>query len=195
MSGTHDNSMLLMGILPAMLVFTILIATVLDRRGYLGPSFRVVGLAVPFAAIAASTALGTSAIYFLHAGEALDLDRGLGLYALAAGLFYLFWAQLYLASRQPWAATIGALGTVVVILGSLAFGFVALPGMAGSAVFLGAFQLALIMMLVPSIAPGLAATLAEREMPVQRAVVLGGFGVATVALFTCAVLVGGALPA
>ena len=44
----------------------------------------------------------------------------------------------------------------------------------------------------PWVAPGLASVLAEREMPVQRAVVLGAFGVATVALFTCSALVGGA---
>jgi hypothetical protein len=67
--------------------------------------------------------------------------------------------------------------------------------MADSAAYLGAFQLALMLLLVPTIAPSLAAVLAEREMPVQRAVVLGAFGVVTVALFTCTALVGGALAA
>jgi hypothetical protein len=66
MSGADDRSMLLMAILPIMLICTILVATVLDRRGYLGPSFRLVGVVFPLAAIAASLALASAAILFAH---------------------------------------------------------------------------------------------------------------------------------
>jgi hypothetical protein len=187
--------MLLMAILPIMLIGTILAATVLDRRGYLGPSFRLIGVVFPLAAIAASVALGTAAIYFVGAADALAQNRGLGIYAVAAGMFHLVWAQLFILARAPWAALIGAAGTALSILGSVVLGLVGLPAYAGSAVFLGTFQLGLILLLVPTIAPRLAAVLAEREMPIQRAVVLGAFGVATVALFTCTALVGTALAA
>jgi hypothetical protein len=188
------RSMLLMAILPTLLVCTILVATVLDRRGYLGPSFRVVGVVLPLAAIAASLSLGTAAIFFFHAADAFAQDRGLGVFAIGAGMFYLTWAQLYVVARAAWAALIGAVGTVLLMVGSVVFDFVGLHEMADSTEFLGAFQLALLLLLVPLIAPSLAAVLAERELPVQRGVVLGAFGVVTVALFTCYALVGGGLP-
>ncbi|MEA2676818.1 MAG: hypothetical protein QOJ81_959 [Chloroflexota bacterium] len=190
-----DRSMLLMAILPMMLIGTILVATVLDRRGYLGPSFRVVGVVFPLAAIAASLALASAAIFFAHATEAFARDHVLGLYTIGAGMFQLMWAQLYFAARASWAAVIGAVGTAIATIGLLAFNIAGQPAVGDSGVYLAGFQLALILLLVPSIAPGLSARLAEREMPMQRAVVLGAFGVATVALFTCYAVVGGALPA
>ncbi|HUP83473.1 MAG TPA: hypothetical protein VM284_04700 [Candidatus Limnocylindria bacterium] len=193
MPGDGDRSMLLMAILPMMLIGTILAATVLDRRGYLGPSFRLIGVAFPLAAIAASLALASAAILFAHAAEAFAHGYGIGLYAIGAGMFHLIWAQLYFAARASWAALLGALGTAIATIGLLVFG--GLPAMGGSGVYLAGFQLSLIMLLVPSIAPSLAERLAQRQMPVQRAVVLGAFGVAVIALFTCYALVGGALPA
>jgi hypothetical protein len=183
--------MLLMAILPMLLICTIVFATFLDRRGYLGPSLRVVGAVVPLAAIAASLSLAAAATYFANASDVFAADRGLGAFVIGAGMFQLLWAQLYVLARSAWAASIGAVGTVGLILGGLVFGLVGLPTMTDSVLFLGGFQLALILLLAPSIAPGLASTLAEREMPVQRAVVLGAFGVATVALFTCSALVSG----
>jgi hypothetical protein len=190
----NDRSMLLMAILPIMLIGTILVATVLDRRGYLGPSFRLVGVVFPLAAIAASLALAAAAILFAHAADAFARDRLLGLYTIGAGMFHLVWAQLYFASRASWAAILGAAGTAVATIGLVVFSVAGLSAVGESGVYLAGFQLALIVLLVPSIAPRLAAKLAEREMPVQRAVVLGAFGVATVALFTCYAVVGGALP-
>ena len=184
MTGGEDRSMLLMAILPIMLICTILVATVLVRRGYLGPQFRVVAVSFPLAAIAASLSLGAAAILFVHVGDALTNNWGLGLFAVVGGMFHLLFAQLYVLARSTWAAIVGAVGTVLVMHGSIVFGLLGLPIVAESAPFLGAFQLA-----------SLAAHLAQREMPVQRAVVLGSFGVATVALFTCTALVGGALPA
>ena len=186
--------MLLMAILPMMLIGTILVATVLDRRGYLGPSFRLVGVTFPIAAIAASLALASAAILFAHATEAFARDHLLGLYVVGAGMFHLTWAQLYFAARAPWAATLGAVGTALATIGLVVLSLGGRAVVGESGVFLAGFQMALIMLLVPSIAPKLATMLAEREMPVQRAVVLGAFGVATIALFTCYALVGGALP-
>jgi hypothetical protein len=182
--------MLLMAILPIMLICTILAATVLDRRGYLGNSLRLVGVVSPLAAIAASVALGIAAAYFMGADEVLAQDRVLGIYALAAAMFHLMWALLFVVARTAWAAVIGALGTGLTTVGSALLGILHLPAYAGSAVYLGTFQMTLILLLVPSIAPSLASALAQREMPVQRAVVLGAFGVATVALFTSSALVG-----
>jgi hypothetical protein len=190
----NDRSMLLMAILPMMLIGTILVATVLDRRGYLGPSFRLVGVVFPLAAIAASLALAAAALLFAHAADAFARDHLLGLYTVGSGMFHLMWAQVYFAARAPWAAAVGATGTGLATLGLVAFSIAGMPLMGASGVYLAGFQLALILLLIPSIAPRLAAKLAEREMPVQRAVVLGAFGVATVALFTCYAVVGGALP-
>jgi hypothetical protein len=190
-----DRSMLLMAILPMMLIGTILVATVLDRRGYLGPSFRLVGVTFPLAAIAASLALASAAVLFAHAADAFARDHLLGLYVIGAGMFHLVWAQLYFAARASWAATLGAAGTALATTGLVVLSLGGKSVIGESAVFLASFQLALILLLVPSIAPKLAAKIAEREMPVQRAVVLGAFGVATIALFTCYALVGGALPA
>jgi hypothetical protein len=195
MSGGGDRSMLLMAILPIMLIGTILVATVLDRRGYLGPSFRRIGVVFPLAAIAASLALASAAVLFANASDALARDRVLGLYAVGAGIFHLTWAQLYLAARASWAAVIGAVGTAMATIGLVVLSLGGESVVGESGVFLAGFQLALIMLLVPSMAPKLAARLAEREMVVQRAVVLGAFGVATVALFTCYAVVGGTLPA
>jgi hypothetical protein len=148
----------------------------------------------PLAAIAASLALAAAAILFAHAADAFARDRSLGLYTIGSGMFHLMWAQLYFASRASWAAVVGAAGTAVATIGLVLFSMGGLPFLGQSGVYLAGFQLALILLLVPSIAPRLAAKLAEREMPVQRAVVLGAFGVATVALFTCYAVVGGALP-
>ena len=187
--------MLLMAILPMMLIGTILVATVLDRRGYLGPSFRLVGVVFPLAAIAASLSLASAAVLFAHAADAFGRDRMLGLYVVGAGMFHLTWAQLYFAARASWAAVLGAAGTALATTGLVVLGVGGKSVIGDSGVFLAGFQLALILLLVPSIAPKLAQKLAEREMPVQRAVVLGAFGVATIALFTCYALVGGALPA
>ena len=189
-----DRSMLLMAILPMMLIGTILVATVLDRRGYLGPSFRLIGVTFPLAAIAASLALASAAVLFAHASDAFGRDHVLGLYVVGAGMFHLTWAQLYFAARASWAAVLGAVGTALATTGLVVLSLGGKSVIGGSGVFLAGFQLALILLLVPSIAPKLAAKLAEREMPVQRAVVLGAFGVATIALFTCYALVGGALP-
>jgi hypothetical protein len=190
----NDRSMLLMAILPMMLIGTILVATVLDRRGYLGPSFRLVGVVFPLAAIAASLALAAAALLFAHAADAFARDHLLGLYTVGSGMFHLMWAQVYFAARAPWAAVVGATGTGLATIGLVLFSIAGMPLMGESGAYLAGFQLALILLLIPSIAPRLAAKLAEREMPVQRAVVLGAFGVATVALFTCYAVVGGALP-
>lgn len=187
--------MLLMAILPMMLVCTIVAATVLDRRGYLGPSFRRVGVVLPLAAMAASLALASAAILFAHAADAFARDHVLGLYVVGAGMFHLTWAQLYFAARAPWAAVLGAVGTALATAGLVVLSLGGKSVVGESGVYLAGAQLALIMLLVPSIAPGLAQKLAEREMLVQRAVVLGAFGVAVIALFTCYALVGGALPA
>jgi hypothetical protein len=109
-------------------------------------------------------------------------------------MFHLTWAQLYFAARASWAAAVGAMGTALATIGLVLFSLAGFSAVGQTGVFLAGFQLSLILLLVPSIAPSLAAKLAEREMPVQRAVVLGAFGVATIALFTTYALVGGALP-
>lgn len=187
--------MLLMAILPLMLIVTIVIATKLDERGFLGPSLRVIGVVVPLSAIAASLSLGIAALLFVSVSAALALNFVLGAYTLVAGLFHLLWAQLYLAARKTWAALLGGIGTAVALAGALLLNLVGIRFADESAVVVVAFQFGLLLLLTPAIAPNFAAMLAEREMPVQRAVVFGAFGVSTVVLFTCLALVGAVLPA
>jgi len=190
----NEPAMLWMAILPMTLIGSILVATALDERGFLGPSFRLIGIVVPLAVVATSLSLGTAALFFVRAGDLATEQSGAGLYAIGAGMFHLIWAQLYLVTRALWAAAIGAVGSALALIGSMLVGLAGASAGGNQSIFLIVFQVALILLLVPAIAPTLAARLAEREMPIQRAVVLAAFGVASVAMFTFAALVGWALP-
>jgi hypothetical protein len=185
--------MLLMAILPMMLIGTIVIVTELDSRGLLGPPRRKVSLRVPLSAIASGLAFGAAAVHLSALGHSSSQAGELLL--LAAISFQAGWALVHLLAHSATSATMGMLGTGLVIGGWLIGRVTSPQGFAGAELALSdlfglGFQLALILALVPQVAPSLAARVAERQMKVQRAVVLSGFCLSVTALFASLAIIG-----
>jgi hypothetical protein len=189
----RGNLMLLMAILPMMLIGTILVVTEIDSRGLLGPPRRKVSLRVPLSAIAGGLALGAAAI---HLSKVASQSTQAGAIVLLAVIsFQIGWGLVHLLARNAVSATVGMVGTGFIVGSWLIGRITAPPGMAGSEIaqsdmFLLGFEVALILALVPQVAPSLAGRLAERQMKVHRAVVLSGFCLAVTALFASLALVG-----
>jgi hypothetical protein len=190
----RDHLMLLMPILPMMLIGMILLANALDSRGWLGPPLREVSLRVPLSAIAAGLALAAAAV---HGSDAIGTSIGQSggsVLILAVVCFQVGWSIAHMRLRSAFTATAGMVGTGVILAGWLV-GRIFLPGADAATTTLSdlfgvTFEVALLLALVPQVAPTLAARLSERQMQVQRAFVLSGFCLAVTALFTSLALVG-----
>ena len=188
----RGHLMLLMPILPMMLIGTILVVTSLDARGLLGPR-RKVSLQVPLAAIAAGLALSAGAVRGSQFAHGFTADAA-NLLALATVCFQFGWGFVHFRARSAASATVGMLAAGLAV-GAWLVGHVYGSGLAGAQVTLSdlfgiSFEVALILALVPQVAPSLAARLAERQMKLQRAVVLTGFCLASSVLFTSLAVAG-----
>lgn len=187
----RGHLMLLMAILPMMLISTILAVSALDARGLLGQR-RKVSLHVPLSAVAAGLALAAAV---LHASGLWHETSAFGsqAFVLAVIGFQVAWAAGHLRLRNALTATVGMLGTGLVVaawLVSRATAPAAASGVSLDDLALIGFQVALVLALVPQVAPSLAARLVEREMKVQRATVLSTFCLAVTALFVGVSLLG-----
>ena len=189
----RGHLMLLMPILPMMLIGTILVVTNLDARGFLGPR-RKVSLQVPLSVIATGLALSAAAVRGgSQLGQGFSADAA-NVFALATVCFQFGWGFVHFRARNAASATVGMLAAGVAV-GAWLVGHVYGSGLAGAQVALSdlfgvSFEVALILALVPQVAPSLAARFAERQMKLQRAVVLTGFCLATSVLFTSLALAG-----
>ena len=182
----RGHLMLLMPILPMMLIGTILVVTSLDSRGLLGPR-RKVSLQMPLAAITGGLALSAAAVRGSQFAQGFTIDAAT-LFALATVCFQFGWGFVHFRARNAASATVGMLAAGVAV-GAWLVGHVDGSGLTGAQVALSdlfgvSFEVALILALVPQVAPSLAARLAERQIKLQRAVVLTGFCLATSVLFT-----------
>ena len=189
----RGHLMLLMPILPMMLIGMILLATSLDARGLLGPPRRKVSIRVPLSAIAAGLAMAAAIVHMSEFG-ATFADRTGTLLLLAAICFLVGWCVVHLLARSAATATAGMIGTGVIVAGWLAAHILA-PTAGPSEITLTdlfgvSFEVALVLALVPQVAPSLAARIQERQMKAQRAFVLSGFCLSATALFTSLALVG-----
>ena len=185
--------MLLMPILPMMLIGTILVVSALDSRGLLGPSRRMVSLHVPLSAIAAGLSLAAAAVKVSESGNSQSADLG-GMSLLAAICFQVGWALVHVRFRSAASATVGMLGTGAIIFAWLTAQVlergISAPDAFMSAVVWVGLEVALVLALVPQVAPTLSVRLSERMMKVQRATVLAGFCLASTILFASLALVG-----
>jgi hypothetical protein len=189
----HDAVMFLMPLLPALLVATIVIATWLGKRGYLGKPDRMVSVFAPVAIIAAALSLAAAGIHFAVIQEHLDVDVGEGVFFFGIGVFQLIWAQAYLLRDDRRIAVAGAaVNAAVVVLWAVSrtvgLPFGPTPGVPESIglvdLLATAFEIGLVGLLLPRVLPDRFAGWLSTELPMQKAVVLAGFTVVAVTLLT-----------
>ena len=187
----HETLMLLMPILPMILVGMIIFMTVLDRRGMLTHHSASVPLTNSLDAIAAALSLAAGAIHFAVVQSHLEQDVLEGMFFIGIAWFQLIWPQVYLVTRRPWIAALGALvsaATIVLWVVSRTIGLPLGPtpwqpeSIGTMDLFATGFEVALILVLVPTFAPRLAQSLAQKRLPYQQGFVLAAFGIVTVAL-------------
>ena len=187
----HEDLMFLFPLLPALLIGTIVVATVLESRGLI-PKVEPVRVTVALNAIAVAISLGAAAIHFAVIDEHLDY-LPFGLAFLGLGIFQSVWALLYLRRRTPLVAWVGAVvnfGTICVWIVSRTSGLPIGPtpgvpeAIGAPDLFATALEITLIGVLLPAIVPRRVAQLAAARMPIQQAFVLAAFTIVTVALLT-----------
>jgi hypothetical protein len=181
----RDHLMILMPILPLMLIGSILVAQALDRRGFLGNPLSRVSIRVPLTAIAGAVSLAAAALHFAAVARHLASAPHVAWLFLVVAAFQGVWAGVYPLRPSERLAWIGVIGSGV----ATALWFVAHTDIAMTDLFATSFQIALVLVLLPQIAPSVADRLAAREMKAQRAFVLACFSVVTLALFTSMALV------
>ena len=183
--------MLLMPILPIILIATIVFTTVLDRRGLLSHNGETVRLTNSLDAIAAALSLAAGAIHFAVIQSHLEEDALEGMFFIGIAWFQLIWPQVYLLTRRPWIAAAGALVNAAVVGLWLVSRTIGLPigptpwqpeSIGSMDLFSTGFEVALVLVLIPTFAPRLARSLATRRIPYQQGFVLAAFGIVTVAL-------------
>ncbi|MEP7360223.1 MAG: hypothetical protein ABI744_01455 [Chloroflexota bacterium] len=194
----HEAIMWLFPVLPALLIATIVVGALLDRRGTLGAPGRTVATYAPLAVIAAALSLASAGIHFAVISEHLADDVLFGVLFFALGWFQLVWAQVYLIWQRrsaAWLAIIVNLGAVLVWVMSRTVGLPIgpepwVPEQLGFAdILASSFELGLIGLLLPTVmGDRFAQTLSER-MPIQKAFVLAAFMILAVGLFTAMALV------
>jgi hypothetical protein len=195
----HEDLMFLFPLLPAMLVGTIVVAQVLQKRGLFGAADRTVAMSATLAAVAATLSLGAAAIHFAVIKEHLEFDLGFGLFFIALGWFQVVWAQLYLLRPSALLARVAAAANLVVIgvwvvsrTTGLPFGPQPwVPEAVGTLdVFASAFELALVAVLLPQVAPRRWPSMANQRIAFERAFVLAAFTVLMVTTLATIALIG-----
>jgi hypothetical protein len=190
--------MFLMPVLPIVLIGTILIGGVLDRRGVLGAPGRMVEVTAPLAVIAAALSLAAAGIHFAVIGAHLEQNLAEGLFFFALAWFQALWAQAYLLRAARAIAAVGVAvnaGVVAIWLVSRTIGlpFGAQPGVAepvGLADLMAtSLEIGLVGLLLPTLARQRFEGWLTTELPVQKAFVLATFTIATLALLTGLALV------
>jgi hypothetical protein len=194
----HDAVMFLMPLLPAMLVGTIILGAVLERRGVLGVAGRMVGANAPVAVIAASLSLAAAGIHFAVIESHLEESVLEAVLFFGLGWFQLIWAQLFLLRGGRSVALVGAAvnaGAIGVWLLSRTVGLPigATPGVPEALgwpdLLASSFELSLIGLLLPLLLPQRFGRWFSGEVPVQKAFVLAAFSIAAVAVLTAVALV------
>jgi hypothetical protein len=194
----HESLMFLMPALPMMFIGTVVVAKALDKRGLLGTA-RSVDMTTALAAIAAALSLGAAAIHFAVVQEHLAEYFLFGLLFIALGWFQAIWAQVYLLRRNPpvaWVAIAVNLGTIAVWVVSRTVGLPFGPdawepeAMGALDLISTIFELLLVGILLPTVAPRRFPKLAARRLHYEQAFVLGSFCVVTVGLVATIVLMG-----
>lgn len=189
----HDAVMFLMPMLPALLIATIVIATLLDRRGYLGAAGRMVSAYAPVAVIAAALSVAAAGIHFAVIQSHLEEDISQGVFFFGVGVFQAIWAQAYLMRDSRRLAQLAALVNAAVVATWVVSRTVGLPIGAtpwvpetvGFADLLAtSFEIGLIGLLLPRLLPGRFASWLSGELPVQKAFVLASFTIVTLTLLT-----------
>jgi hypothetical protein len=194
----HESLMFLMPALPVMFVGTVVLAKLLDKRGLLGTT-RTVDMTTALAAIAAGLSLGAAAIHFAVAQEHFAEYFLFGLFFVALGWFQAIWAQVYMLRRNrsiAWIAIAVNLATVAIWIMSRTVG---LPigaepwepeAIGGLDLVSTIFELLLVGVLLPTVAPRRFPKLSARRLHYEQAFVLASFCVVTIALVATVVLMG-----
>jgi hypothetical protein len=195
----HDDLMFLFPMLPAMLVGTIVVAQMLQKRGLFGRPDRTVAMSATLAAVAATLSLGSAAIHFAVIKEHLEFDLAFGLFFIALGWFQVVWAQVYLLRPSAVLARIAAGVNLLVVAiwvisrtTGLPFGPQPwVPEAIGTLdVFASAFEVALVAVLLPAIAPRRWPSVVAQRMAFEKAFVLATFTVLTVTTLATVALLG-----
>jgi hypothetical protein len=189
----HEAVMFLMPLLPALLVATIVLATWLDKRGYLGAAGRMVSAYAPVAVIAAALSLAAAGIHFAVITEHLEYDVAAGVAMFGVGVFQAIWAQAYLLRDSRRLAQVAAVVSVAVVAVWVVSRTIGLPLGAtpwvpesvGIADLLAtSFEIGLIGLLLPRLLPERFAGWLKTELPAQKAFVLAGFTIVAVTVLT-----------
>ncbi|HLB44750.1 MAG TPA: hypothetical protein VJK49_05125 [Candidatus Limnocylindrales bacterium] len=197
----HETVMFLLPALPVLLIATIVLGATLEQRGAFGPAGRMVSVGMPLAVIAAALSLAAAGIHFAVIQEHLEVDLAEGLFFFGLGWFQLIWAQVYLLRAHPRVAAVAVWVNVAVVLTWFVSRTIGLPLGAqpwvpepvGLADLLAtSFEVGLIGLLLPSLAPERFARVVHAQLPVQKAFVLAAFMIVTVSLLTGLALVPGA---
>lgn len=195
----HDDLMFLFPTVPVMLIGTIVVAIGLRKRGLLGAEDRTVMLSTALAAVAAALSLGAAGIHFAVIQDHLAQDQGFGLFFIGLAWFQQIWALAYLLRRTALLAASAVLVNALVIgvwlvsrTTGLPFGPTPWqPAPIGTLdLFATVFEVALITVILPTVAPRRWPSLHAERMPFERAVVLASFVVMTVALMATLALLG-----
>jgi hypothetical protein len=193
-----DAIMFLMPALPVLFVATIVLGTVLDKRGTLGAPGRTVPMHTPLAIIAAALSLAAAGIHFAVIKEHLEEWVLFGFLFFALGWFQLVWAQVYLVWPRPSvaaAAIVVNLGAVLVWAMSRTVGMpigpeawtpeqIGFPDLLATSLEIG-----IIGLMLPTLLRGRFAPALDEQVPVQKAFVLAAFMVVAVGLLTAMALV------
>ena len=186
-----ESLMLLMPTLPMLLIGMVMLSVALQRRGYLPAESETVRLTTPLDTIAAGLSIGAASIHFAVLFEHLEEDFLYGVAFFAMAWFQALWPLAYLVARRRWLAWVGVAGnaaiTAVWVISrtvGLPFGPDAMePQMIGTLdLFATVFQVGLVLVLLPTVAPRVVPALANRTLAAQKGFVLASFGVLTVAL-------------
>jgi hypothetical protein len=191
--------MFLFPTIPLMLIGTIVVTQVLQKRGLLGTPDRTVPMEATLATVAGALSLGAAGIHFAVIQQHLAYDIGFGAFFIGLAWFQAIWAQLYLLRRTVVLAGVAvAVNTLVVLIWAMSrttglpFGPLPwVPEPIGTLdVFATVFEVALVGTLLPKLVPSRWPTFATERMPFERAFVLAAFSVLTITLLASLALLG-----
>lgn len=189
----HDELMLLMPLLPVLLLLIIVSVSIARSRGLLAGLAAELDAGAPLAVIGAVLSLGAAGIHFGVIREHLEKEFAEGVFFLLVAWFQLGWAMAYMLRPTNTGRIVGVLangGIAALWVASRSVGlplgeqpWVALPvGMPD--LLATSFEVVLVGLLGGALLPRLAARLASNRLPLEKALVLVLFSVATVGLLT-----------
>jgi hypothetical protein len=188
----HGDLMLLWPFVVVLLMATIVVVTVLAKRGVLGEPDRTVDIDLSLASIAGALSLGAAAIHLAVIQPHLDEGILFALFFLVTGWFQMLWPLAYFLRRSTSVAAVGLLvnlGIVGVWVVSRTVGVPFgptpwVPEAIGFADLLATtLELGIVGLLLPVALPD-RTDAPRRLVPIKDAVILAGFAVATVALLS-----------